>query len=324
MVTKAASELLLTINIRNTLLTFDVDSPLTEEARGVVHKLPDLGWLTVVTEKGTSLPSPMLPSLTGLTIIQRDHGRDWLEMFYGATFGKLESINVVSEYEQIGNFLGEFERAALAVSVQNTPSNFVLYTICSWNPNFSSLLSFTQTKTLKIHFPCNNGCSSRVDDDAIINLARAMPKLETLQLGDTPCRRITAGVTTNGLMVLAHHCPNLSSLYIHFQAASLSAPPETFGMTPNAEPAVLRRDCALRSLTVGAIPIPEQSVLTVTATLVRIFPQIESIVYVDPGWEKVVNAIHSSRQIVDRSSKQHPLATGWSSLKDASSGAPVL
>ena len=323
MITKAVSELLLTINIRNILRTFDVDSPLTQEARSVVHKLPDLRWLALVTGKGTSLPSLTLPSLAGLTIIQRGRGRDWLEMFCGATFGKLETINFVSESEPIGNFLGEFERAALAASVQNTLSEFTLNTTCSWNPNVSSLLSFTQMKTLGIRFPCDDGCSSGVDDRAIINLARAMPKLETLQLGDTPCHRITFRVTAEGLMALAHHCPNLSTLCVHFQVASLSAPPSTFGMTPNAEPAVLRRDCALRSLTVGAVPIPERSVSTVATTLVRIFPRIESIIYVDPGWgwAKVVNAIHSSKKIVNRSSKQHPLATCWSSLKDASLGA---
>ena len=301
MITNAVSELL-TAN-RNTLRIFNADSPLTEEAREVVHKLPDLRCLTVATETGTPLPSLILPSLTELLIIEHDHDHDWLEMFYGATLEKLESVRFDSESEQIGDFLGAFERAALAASVQNTLSDFVLYTRCPWNPKFSSLLSFTQMKILNIHFLCDDGCSSRVDDDIIINLARAMPKLEALWLGDEPCRRTPAGVTAKGLVVLARHCPNLSTLCIHFQVASLGAPPAAPGVTLNAGPAVLRRDCALEHLTVGKISIPERSVLMVALTLVRIFPRIESIDYIDGKWEKVENAIYLSKQIIDCSSK---------------------
>jgi len=302
MIIKAVSELLLTIN-RATLRSFDVDSPLTVEAREVVHKLPDLCKLTVVTEKGTSLRSLILPSLTKLVIVQRGHDRDpldWSEMFYGATLGKLETIDFDFEPKKINDLLGAFERAALAASVQNTLSEFALNTTCSWNPKFSSLLSFTQMKNLDIHFSCDDGCSSRVDDDVIINLARAMPKLKTLLLGDEPCHRIAAGVTAKGLMVLAHYCPNLFSLCIHFHVASLGAPPTTPGMTPNAvEPDAPRRDCALRNLTVGDTLIPEQSMLMVTMTLVRIFPRIENISYVNLAWGRVANAIRLSKKILD-------------------------
>jgi hypothetical protein len=84
--------------------------------------------------------------------------------------------------------------------------------------------------------PCGDECSSVVDDDIVINLSRAMPKLETLTLGDAPCRQTTAGVTTKGLVAVAHHCPNLRFLCIHFLVDSLSDPPATPGIVPNAEP----------------------------------------------------------------------------------------
>ena len=76
MITDAVSELLLTTN-RNTLRILNVDSPLTEEAREVVHKLPNLRCLTAVTERGISLPSLTLPSLTKL-IVRHDHDYNWL------------------------------------------------------------------------------------------------------------------------------------------------------------------------------------------------------------------------------------------------------
>ena len=49
MITVAVSELLLAVN-RDTLRHFRVDSPLTEEAREVIHKLPNLCGLTVITK----------------------------------------------------------------------------------------------------------------------------------------------------------------------------------------------------------------------------------------------------------------------------------
>jgi hypothetical protein len=60
-------------------------------------------------------------------------------------------------------------------------------------------------------------------------------------------------------------------------------------------------------LEIGEIPVPEESVLTVALTLARIFPRIEYIDYVYESWEKVLDAICISRQIVDCSSKEHPL-----------------
>ena len=95
MITAVVSELLLTAN-RDILRTFYVDSPLTEEAREVAHKLPDLRELKVVTERGIPLPNPVLPNLTELTI-EHDHDDAWLEMFRGATLGRLESVRFISK-----------------------------------------------------------------------------------------------------------------------------------------------------------------------------------------------------------------------------------
>ena len=62
----------------------------------------------------------------------------------------------------------------------------------------------------------------------------------------------------------------------------------------------------MRSLEVGEIPVPEESVLTVTLTLARIFPHIKFTYYLDENWGKVMDAISLSREIVDRSSKRPP------------------
>ena len=227
-------------------------------------------------------------------------------MFRGATLENSEVVTLSSGSEQIGDPLGAFERAALAASVQNTLLEFSLLTERSWTPNYSSLHPFTRLIDLTIGFHCGDVCSSRVDDDVVMNLARAMPKLRTLQLGHEPCREIPTGVTVKGLVVLAHHCLDLTALRLHFQVYSLSDPPTFTEVNCTAAPTTPRRECALRELEVGEIPMPEESVLVVALTLARIFPHIEYIECIDENWEKVMNAICTSREITDYSGREHP------------------
>ena len=319
MITPAASEMLIA-NSRNALRTVFVNSPLTEEAYEVIFKHPDLRELSVTIERDTSFPSVVFSNLTRL-IINYDNDNDWLRMFHGATFGKLEVVTFFSESEQIGDFLGAFERVALAASFQNTLTRFHFRTSCSWDPDYSSLLRFTRLADLEIGFSCDDGCSSTVDDDIITNLAQAMPKLESLRLGDPPCREIPIGVTVKGLVALASHCPDLGYLRIHFHVASLSTPPVIHGTPPHTVP---RRDCGFGNLDVGEIPMPEESVWMVALTLARIFPELECIDCIDENWQKVEDAICLSRQIVDVSGRECHLSTPRSNLSDTPSPGAAL
>ena len=301
MITAAVSRLFFATN-RNALQVFRVDSPLTEEADEVLYKSQNLRSLSVVIKKGTSIPSALLPNLTRLRIKCED-GSDGLQPLRGATFGKLESVIFDIESRPTNDFLEAFKDAALSSSIQDTLSTIYLSAAWPWNPNYSSLLPFTQLVELDIRPSCDDGCSS-VDDDIIIDLSRAMPKLEYLTLGDKPCHPFAGGVTAKGLMALSYNCPNLSFLCVHFQVASLSDPPTGLETTRDVRRSV---SCALTDLEVGEIPMPEESVLVVALTLLRIFPRIETFSYIDDGWEKVEDMIRRSNQIVDCSSKYyHP------------------
>ena len=298
MVTAAVSGMLLATN-RNTLRKLRVDSPLTKEASEVIFKLSDLWTLSVVIERGISLPSASLPNLIKLKISCEDEG-NWSQLFHGAELGKLESVSFSPQSKGIGDILGAFKRSALSSSVQNTLSKFHVSASCSWNPNYLSLLPFTQLVDLFIGFTCNRSCSSSVDDDIIIDLSRAMPKLQALKLGDEPCRQPTTGVTVKGLTALALHCPYLRCLCIHFQVASLIAAPASPGISCNAGPTDSRSDCDLRELVVGQMLVPEESVVMVAQTLLHIFPRIEQF---GKKWGKVMNTIRLSKRSVDYSSK---------------------
>ena len=295
-ITAAVSEMLLAIN-RKALRYVHVDSPVTKEAREVMHNLPDLRGLSVVIEEDSSLPRVVLPNLTGLTVkYLRDN--DWLEVFRGATFGKLESVTFYSTSGCVGDFLKAFKEVAITTSILATLSTLKSYTQYPWIPNYRALLPFTQLRELEIDFPCGRSCSSTINDDIIIDMARAMPKLEILRLDGLPCESIRNGVTSDGLTALAHHCLHLSILRIHFQVASLY-PPTIFGDSSGNRLTPPREVCALTDLEVGSIPVPEGSTLMVALALLRIFPHIYFIDHYGTGWEEVMYAIDRSKRLVD-------------------------
>ena len=313
-ITAAVSEMLLATNT-NALQCFLVDSPLTEEAREVIYRLPGLRALRVITEGPTPLPTMVLPNLTSI-VIEYDHDRDWLCGFRGATLGKLASVTFRPKSAPIGDFLEVFETVALATSIPATLSTFRFFTSHPWRPSYRSLLSFTQLKQLVIEFPCESDCSSTIDDDIITDIARAMPRLEVLTLGERQCRAYT-GATVKGLTTLAYYCPHLSRLRIHFQAATLNTPtiPE---VVSDGEPAILREGCALADLDVGGIPVPEEARVGVALTILRIFPHIARIKYLSGGWGDVADAILLSKRLVDPSSKSPSLIQPRSEINDAS------
>ena len=125
----AVSGMLLVTN-RNILQQTYVDSPSTEEAGELLYKSPNLCGLSVAIERETSLPSASLLHLTRLTIIY-DNTAGWSRLFHEATLGRLESVSFVLGSEQIGDFLGAFERVALSSSVQNALSEFCVLASCS-------------------------------------------------------------------------------------------------------------------------------------------------------------------------------------------------
>jgi len=294
-ITNAISEMLLTCN-RDTLRTFLVDSVLTEGASRVAYRLPNLRGLRSVFTEPTSLPAVSLPNLTKLDI-EYHHDHYWLRAFKGATLSNLTEVNLHAECDQIGDFLEAFENVALSTSASATLSQFRFRTSCSWNPTYYSLLPFKQLKVLVIEFSCLDGCSSSVDDEIIITLAQAMPKLEVLQLGNTPCEA-PSDVTVQGLIALAHHCLGLSKLCIHFQTSSLILELADQVIPPlDGTPRPPWGDCALTSLEVGHIPMPTQYMLPVSLTLLRIFPHLLNIEFIDDGWRWVACTIGVSKQI---------------------------
>ena len=295
LITKAVSEMLLACN-RDALQWFRVDSSLTEEARQVAYQLPRLSELWTIIQERTLLPVVTLPNLNAVDIEYDDF--DWLQGFRGAAFEKLASATFSFKSDQIGDFLEEFKSVALTGSTSTTLLALRVLTPRPWNPNYRSLLSFTHLICLIIEFSCDNGCSSRVDDNVVMDIARAMPMLEILGLGGSPCGAPT-GVTIKGLITLARGCCRLSQLRIHFQINSLAyvASRRIVPPPPDKAATVRRQDCDLTELFAGQIYIPDGGELEVAMALFQIFPHLLNIEYVREGWEKVARYIGLFRHI---------------------------
>ena len=127
-------------------------------------------------------------------------------------------------------------------------------------------------------------------DDYTINLAQAMPEMEVLRLSKTPCH------TPHRHHGQRTDWPRLSKLRAHFQIASF-----VDAGTPSRldhEPVGWWGVCVLEDLEVGEIPIPGSSALTVTLTLLQIFPSLINIKYINQGWKTVADTIKHCRQIL--------------------------
>ena len=125
-ITDAASEALLACN-RNGLRAFYVGSALTEEAREVVCRLPNLSELGMTIEGHTLLPAVTIPELNAL-MIDFDDCFDWLQGFREAGLENLEAVHFDSKCERVGDFLEAFESIARATSAQKTLFSFEFHT----------------------------------------------------------------------------------------------------------------------------------------------------------------------------------------------------
>ena len=217
-VADAVSEMLLACN-RNTLQKFNVDCLLTDPAREDLCQFPNISELQSAVEGTSSLPPMILPSLTKMHI-RYLHGHEWLQGFHGAALDKLEFLSFHTTSRQVGDFLEAVEGVAMATSLLTTLTTFKFYCSRPWSPNYSPLHTFKQLTNLAIETPCHNDCSSAIDDETITNLARALPKLNTLRLGSGPCGAVD-WVTIEGLVGLACDCADLHTLRVHIQVNSL-------------------------------------------------------------------------------------------------------
>ena len=95
------------------------------------------------------------------------------------------------------------------------------------------------------------GCASRFSDQDVEHLALALPKLEVLVLGETPCGANTCPTTILSLLFLSIHCASLKLLSVHFRTTHMAM--DVMAMVDYAHSHDLHRrpKCVLEELVAG-------------------------------------------------------------------------
>ena len=99
----------------------------------MIYKRPDLHDLSVIVERGASLPSVMLPNLAYL-VVKYDHDGDWLPLFRGATLERLEAVSFYPRSEQYLKYSPD------SIFVQGSYAVLTLLKVCddAWTRKFAS------------------------------------------------------------------------------------------------------------------------------------------------------------------------------------------
>ena len=150
-------------------------------------------------------------------------------------------------------------------------------------------LSFGRLTELCLHTPCTKErCSFQLNDSIISELAEALPRLRSLQLGSFPCGASTSDVTITSLVALSTNCVDLDYLRLHFDANNI------ISRNTHANSQTHKFVCKLRTLSVDSqlLPSDHNDILLVAFTILHIFPHLETISGPLRRWDRVREAVH--------------------------------
>lgn len=177
---------------------------------------------------------------------------------------------------------------------------FAVQNPCDLTPHLiAPLLKFGSLTMLSVTSPCDpTQCKSRLTNDALAQLAEALPQLVGLFLGAAPCASPTGEITLAGLRPLSTHCIHLETLQIHFSAFDIPLDiPDDALTNPSDQEPPSPNHCHLFQLVVGELPLStsENSLLIVAYFLRQLFPRLSEIVPTVPDspWEKVQEHINT-------------------------------
>ena len=169
---------------------------------------------------------------------------------------------------------------------------------CSWERAITitevelrPLLPFARLTKLVLLSRCYGECTVQLEDPFICTLAIALPRLETLIIGDALCDAVTQ-VTVESLVELSANCVNLDFLQLHVDATNIPSR----GTRVNSQ--IRKSSCKLRTLSVGSRPLPphHDDILLVTFVIIHLFPHVENVFGAGEGWEKVNRGLELFRE----------------------------
>ena len=154
----------------------------------------------------------------------------------------------------------------------------------------STIQTFRNLDHLKVEFHCDGDgglqCAFKLNDENIIELAMALPRLEVLFLGH-PCYENSCATTIACLLQISVHCVKLRSLEIHFNTTNIVDDFKNLSGDPRFQELRLLPKCALSCLDVCEIPfaLDESDFETVADGMADIFPYLERCDGLDEIWD---------------------------------------
>jgi hypothetical protein len=238
----------------------------------------------------------VFPSLKHLAICYREAG-SWLHVLRNILTPTLQELHVgflgspPTYLQTLGSSLLDARIDRTLTILECSSENVIPLTESGIRP----LLSFGRLTTLKLTNSCTKErCGVQLNDSIISELARGLPQLTSLVLGDIPCRSPTPGVTVASLVALSTNCVDLDFLRLHFNTNDIVSRGTTY-----ANPQMHKFACKLRTLSVGSQPLPSEpnDILLATFTILYIFPHVETIAHKGGGWKQVERGVQLFRDV---------------------------
>ena len=258
--------------------------------RAIVHlmKLPNLcAWTTkqgppqVTDLIHHGVPdgiTSLFPSLEALGI-DGEAALEWLSLFEAANNGTLPWI-------MAGGSL-----SALSYHHPTLPVD---------SPLITRVLPFAGLTDLFLSMECfMRPCVSKFTDQDVERLAIALPRLEALTLGGSPCSDDTCPTTVRSLLFLSVHCTKLRHLNIHFRMANLRADMLDLLSYAYSQGLQSKPKCPLEALVVWEMrpELADNDPMLISIGMLMIFPSLVKFSTMSPAWAKVESMMRALGQI---------------------------
>jgi len=233
--------------------------PLSEVATRHIVQLPNLRSWAVAHGPPQTVPTSIFPSLEQLQI-NEPAAMPWLHLLASHKKGVLQNGSAsATSYANIRERLK---------SISFPGSTIVDPTL------LSSIVTFRNLVALCVGGYCpDEGCVFRLTDDDMENLAAALPRLETLKLGE-PCYFNSCSNTVASLLSISIHCLDLTILETHFNTGTITSDMQRLLDRGAGRD---KAKCKLSELITGYFPneLPGEDIETVMMGFKAIFPHLE-------------------------------------------------
>jgi len=307
---EASSQLLMQCNSYR-LRKYNVDSTLPASALRHIIQLPSLEefWLVVDSiQFQDPLPIVVFPNLR-LLDVEYSGDPTWLKLLPAIENPVLASIFVQCLGSDVAQLMGAFQLTLSGCGVRERLQEFRVRSRDDFKITpqmIACTLSFKNLSSLKLLSDCSPTVCQTFDltDDDIDLLTKAMPRLESLAIGEEPCG-LPSQITFNSLYTASRRCPRLTTLQVHFNPSlfvtNVDTGSESGDITlglpdPKDPPSEL---CSVTTFDVGKIPLPQESNTSyiLALGLLGVFPRLEKLEGDDGDWDEVNDLIGVCRRM---------------------------